>query len=100
MRTKNSTKVASGRKMAAKAAPKPKNSKVTVTTVKSVRKARAVTFEITTVKNKRTFRPVNKRAKALASLAGKTSLTVANLKDIKALGFRVLETGSLTPVKL
>lgn len=68
---------------------------------KTVKKARVVSFKTVTVNKRRTFTPVNKRAKAFAVIAGNTKLTLKHLKAIKELGFRVVESGSeLTAIAL
>jgi hypothetical protein len=64
------------------------------------RKARVVSFTVVTVNKRRNFTPVNKRAKAFADIAGVTKLSTKHLKAIKALGFKVVETGSLNPISL
>lgn len=69
-------------------------------TVKKTTTPRAVTFEIVMVNNRRTFRPVNKRAKALAEFSSAKVLTAKHLKALKALKFRVLETVTLNPISL
>lgn len=79
------------------------NKKAPVTEVKApakARKARVVSFTVVTVNKRRTFTPVNKRAKAFADIAGSTKLTTKTLKAIKALGFKVVETGTLAPISL
>jgi hypothetical protein len=91
------------RKAAAKARPrngKVKTTKMAVATTKTTevkskaRKARAITFEVTLKCNRRQFKPVNKRAKAFAELAGVQVMAVKHLKTIKALGFRVVENSN------
>lgn len=71
-----------------------------VETGAKTRKHRAATFRVTAKQgNKRVFTPVNKRAKKLAQVAG-GELTTTNLRGIKALGYRVLESPSLKAIKL
>lgn len=71
-------------------APKP---------VHKARKARKATFKATT---EGTFTPVNKRAKAFATVLGLTTLTKANLKAIRKAGFAVrqYEDGKLKAIAL
>jgi len=62
------------------------------------RQPRAATFRVTSKQgNKRIFTPVNKRAKRYAAIAG-TELTLKNLRAIKNLGIRVLESPSLKKI--
>lgn len=68
--------------------------------VKKTVTPRAVTFEIKMVNNRRTFRPVNKRAKALAEFSNAKVLTAKHIKALKALKFRVLETVTLAEIKV
>lgn len=58
---------------------------------RKVAKPRKATFVTETVDGKRTFTPVNKRAKAFATVIGLKTLEVKNLKAIKKAGFRVYE---------
>lgn len=71
------------------------------TSEKSPAHARAATFRVITKQGgKRLFTPVNKRAKKLALVTGESTLTSKNLKGIKAMGFRVLESPSLKKISL
>lgn len=58
---------------------------------KAQRKPRAVTFTTKVVKGVKQFTPVNKRAKAFATVVGAKYLTVKNLKGIKSAGYRPAE---------
>lgn len=69
----------------------------------SVRKARKATFTVTTVKGKRQFRAVNKRAKFVARKAGKkVNLTLSELKSLNGTGtyrYYAYVNGSLKPIR-
>lgn len=71
------------------------------TSEKTKAHARAATFRIITKQGgKRLFAPVNKRAQKLSLITGETTLTAKNLKGIKEMGFRVLESPSLKKISL
>lgn len=71
------------------------------TSEKTKAHARAATFRIIEKQGgKRLFAPVNKRAKKLALVTGENTLTAKNLKGIKEMGFRVLESPSLKKISL
>jgi hypothetical protein len=61
---------------------------------------RATTFTVKTVAGKRQFMPVNKRAKAIAELAGVKTLTRKHLVQTQKLGFRTLVSPTLETIKL
>lgn len=89
-----------GKKITKNVSKANKVAPVTEVKVSKARKARVVSFTVVTVNKRRTFTPVNKRAKAFADIAGSTKLTTKTLKAIKALGFKVVETGTLAPISL
>lgn len=68
--------------------------------VNKTSKPRKVTFTVKTVKGVRRFTPVNKRAKAFATVIGGKSLEAKHLKNIKKAGFSVCESPSLKTIKL
>lgn len=58
----------------------------TVKQAKKVKKLRVASFDVYKVKQVRTFKPVNKRAKAYAKALGVKTLSVKQLREVKAQG--------------
>lgn len=87
-------------KSAVKTVVKARTSKTKTASAPKARKARVVSFTVAVKNGKRSFTVVNKRAKAFGELAGSTTLKLKHLKAIKALGFRVVESGTLEPIAL